>query len=98
MYEIGIDDSEEYNASITMASNLTTSGIEEYAELSKNYKIVLIDISFNTYSIDTIEELIVNLHNSDQVFMINTLEYSEPDGENLVAVSITMFSYYEEIE
>lgn len=66
-----------------------------FRDLQLDFKVVEIKVSFSTDDEDVIQEFIELLFNSDQIFIINHIEYFIPDGENYIHVAIDFLAFYE---
>ena len=66
-----------------------------FNDLQADFKIVEVQVFFTTQDDSTIEDFIDLIYNSDQVFIVNNIEYFTPDGENFIGVSINFLAFYE---
>lgn len=66
-----------------------------FSSLQLDFKVVEVKVSFSTDDELIIQEFIELLYNSNQVFIINHIEYFTPDGEDYIHVSIDFLAFYE---
>ncbi len=52
-------------------------------------------VYFTTLDADKIEEFIDLLYNSEQVFILDSIEYTTPDGVNYIGVTVNFLAFYE---
>lgn len=92
---VGVDESVDFQRSVFVNSEVTFSEGSPFFPLQEDFKIVEVQIYFTTLNTDVVEELMDLLHNSAQVFIVNTVEYTAPDGVNYIGVTINFLAFYE---
>ena len=66
-----------------------------FKDLQLDFKVVEVKVTFSTDDELVIQAFIETLYNSDQVFIINHVEYFIPDGEDYISVAIDFLAFYE---
>ena len=92
---IGINESVDYQRSVYVDGELTFQADSTFGKLQEDFKIVEVQVYFTTLDTDVIEEFIDLLYNSEQVFIVNSIEYTSPDGFNYIGVTLNFLAFYE---
>ena len=96
---LGINESDDIQRVVFVKHDKVFANESLFSEISKEYYIVEVQVSFTTMDANVVNDFIDALYNSDQLFIINDVEYTVPDGENFVQVSISFLAIYDvEIE
>ena len=97
---IGINEAVDFQRSVYVDSEISFQEGSTFRLLQEDFKIVEVQVYFTTLTDDVIEEFVDLLYNSEQVFIIGSIEYTSPDGLNYIAVTINFLAFYdiEEIE
>jgi len=92
---IGIDESSDYNRSIYVDSEVTFSGDSPFAPFQDDFKIVEVQVYFNTLDSALIDDFVDLLYAANQVFIINNIQYNTTNGFDYVGVTINFLAFYE---
>jgi len=93
--DIGINESIDYQRSVYVDTDITFEVGSTFGNLQEDFKIVEVQVYFTTLETDVIEEFIDLLYNSEQVFIVNSIEYTSPDGFNYIGVTLNFLAFYE---
>lgn len=91
---IGIDESVDFQREVYVDIDPTFSGDSSFGDLQEDFEIVEVQIYFTTLDVAVIEEFVDLLYNSEQIFILNTIEYTSPDGFNYIGVTINFLAFY----
>lgn len=69
-----------------------------FGELQNEFKVVEVKVFFSTQDDTVIQAFIDLLYDADQVFVIHKIQFSSPDGENFIGVSIDFLAFYEKTD
>lgn len=94
LYLENITDSTDFNSNVSIEESVFARDVPGYSDLDADFKIVEITVSFNILQAETIENFIERLYNSDQVYIINEVEYSPPQEGELTTASVKFFTFY----
>ncbi len=92
---IGIDEGIGFYRQITLNPEVTFDGNSTLSEISSEFDVVEVGITFETNDILLISDLIDLLNASEQVFFVNYVDFYIPDSETYVGVTINFLSFYE---
>ena len=92
---IGINESVDYQRSVYVDGELAFETDWTFGILQEDFKIVEVQVYFTTLDTDVIEEFIDLLYNSEQIFIVNSIEYTSPDGFNYIGVTLNFLAFYE---
>ena len=92
---LGINESDDIQRIVFVNQDKVLINESLFLEISENYYIVEVQVSFTTMDADVVTDFIDALYNSDQLFIINDLDYTVPDGENFVQVAISFLAIYD---
>lgn len=92
---VGVDEDPETYRSVTVNDEITFHVDSDFADLQDDFKVVKVEVYFNTMSVDVVDNFIDKLYESEQVFIIDSIEYYSPDGENFIGVTIHFLAFYE---
>lgn len=95
---IGIDESFNSNRKITVDTKVSFPAESELGLLKDDFKIVEVQVYFNTLDSSVTDDFIDLIYGANQVFIINHIEYNTPDGVNYIGVSINFLAFYEKEE
>ena len=93
---VGIKDLEETSRSVDVfeGDEVTFPISSVFTVLQSKFKVVEVEVYFNTLRIDVVDEFIDLLYENQQVFIVNSIEYLSPDG-TLIGVTINFLAFYE---
>ena len=92
---VGIDESVDFQRVVYLNSDVTFSEGSPFYDLQAKFEIVEVQVYFTTLDTDVVEEFMDLLHNSEQVFVIKSIEYTAPDGVNYIGVTLNFLAFYE---
>lgn len=97
MYLVGINDTPEFNSKVTIEEEVGDVRIPGYDTINSGFKVVEVQLSFNVLSVSTVEDLLDNLYNSEQVFIVNAITFNIPDEilEDYVTVQLSFYTFYD---
>ncbi len=91
---IGINESVDFQREVDPDSEVTFTDGTTFKQLQEDFKIVEVQVYFTTMDDSVIEEFIDLLFNSEQVFIVSSIEYYSPDGINYIGVKINFLAFY----
>jgi len=92
---IGIDESSDYNRNIYVNSEITFSADSPVGQYQDDFKIVEVQVYFNTLDSALIDDFVDLIYGANQVFIINNIQYNTPNGVDYVGVTINFLAFYE---
>ena len=92
---IGIDESVDFQRAVYVDDSLTFASNSVFLDLQEDFQIVEVQIYFTTLDVAVIEQFVDLLYNSEQIFILNTIEYTSPDGFNYIGVTINFLAFYD---
>jgi len=92
---IGITEAVDFQRRVYVDTEITFGNESVFGLLSEEFKIVQVQVYFTTLDADIIEEFIDLLYNTEQVFIVDSVEYTTPDGDNYIGVTINFLAFYE---
>lgn len=92
--QLGIDESQDYNRTVLVESNFNV-GSSSLSTVAKDYKIVQVDVSFTTDDITLVTDFIDMLYQSEQLFILDKVNYTETNGEFSQEMNISFFAIYD---
>ena len=87
---IGINESFDYNRRIYI-----NTGVSFPPDSKEDFKIVEVQIYFTTTDIDMIDEFVELLYGSNQIFIVNLVDYNSPRGDDIIGVTINFLAFYD---
>jgi len=91
---IGINESFDDNTDVYIKEDKDFIDGTLFGDLQDRFRIIEVQVEFNIMNTEVLEEFIDLLHNSEQVFIVNFIDYSSPDGENFITVNINFLAFY----
>jgi hypothetical protein len=91
---IGINESENYNRSVTVKNNFNPT-LSSLADVYGDYTIVRVDVSFTTDDVTQVEDFIDILYQSEQLFILEAVDYTDTKGEYLKQMNISFLAIYD---
>ena len=91
---IGINESENYNRSVTV-KNYFNPTLSSLADVYGDYTIVRVDVSFTTDDVTQVEDFIDILYQSEQLFILEAVDYTDTKGEYLKQMNISFLAIYD---
>lgn len=92
--QLGIDESQDYNRSVIINQNFG-AGDSSLSQVAQGYKIVQVDVSFTTDDITLVTDFIDMLYQSEQLFIIDSVNYTETNGEFSQEMNISFLAVYD---
>jgi len=93
--ELGITEEDDLQRTVFINDVLSISGNSEFQTVLQDYYIVEVQVSFTTTNPTIINDLIDMVYSSDQLFIINDVEYTVPTTENFVEMYFSFFAVYD---
>ncbi len=91
---VGITEEVDYQRSVYVKDNVTFPDSSAFADLTDDFKIVEVQVYFNTLDDAVVKDFIDLLYASEQVFIVDSVEYTTPDGFNYIGVTLNFFAFY----
>lgn len=91
---LGINESYDYNRSVTIDESVNLNGIEQFQSMISKYGCVEIEITFAIDNIDDIYSLLDSMNDDDQLFILNRVTYSLPEDDEFVNVTMSYYAFY----
>ncbi len=91
---VGITEEVDFQRSVYVNDNVIFSEESAFEELSQDFKIVEVQVYFTTLDDTVVKEFIDLLYASEQVFIVDSVEYTTPDGFNYIGVTLNFFAFY----
>ena len=66
----------------------------DFADVQKDFKVVEVEVYFNTHDVTDVDRFIDNLYQAEQVFIVNSIEYYSPIETEYIGVSIKFLAFY----
>ncbi len=92
---IGIDSSIDYQRTVNIETEVRFNDESIFGKLESDFKIVEIKVYFTVLDESLIEEFIDLLYNSEQVFIVSSIEYTLPGNISRIGVSISFYAFYD---
>lgn len=92
----GVSENSETQRSVLIDSNFSAPADSAFKDVKNDFKLVEVEIYFNTTTFDSIELFVDALYDSEQVFVINSIDFYNPDGTNAIGVTISFLAFYAE--
>jgi hypothetical protein len=92
---VGITENPETLRAVTVDDTVTFPVDTEFDDLQDDFLVVEVEVYFNTLSVDVVDEFIDLLYQSEQVFIVNSIEYYSPDGTNYIGVTVNFLAFYD---
>ena len=92
---LGITEAVDFQRRVYVDAEITFEEESVFGLLSKEFKIVQVQVYFTTLDASLIEEFIDSLYNSEQIFIVDSVEYTTPDGVNYIGVKIDFLAFYD---
>jgi hypothetical protein len=91
---LGINDDPETYRNVDIEEDISFPTGSVFAETTSHFKVVEVEVYFNTTSVAVVDQLIDLLYASEQVFIVNSIEYYSPDTEASIGVTINFLAFY----
>jgi hypothetical protein len=92
---LGVDESDDTQRSVYVDTQVVFPVESEIKELTKDYFVVEVQVFFTTQDSAVVSDFLDLLYNSDQLFIVRTLDYNVTDGEDYVGVTINFLAIYD---
>ena len=97
--QLGVDESNDYNRTVYVNQQVSFSDSGDFYELSQDYHIVRVEISFTTDDLDIVRTFIDTLFTSEQLFIIESVSYDNTTNTYSSEMQISFLAIYDvEIE
>lgn len=91
----GIDESNDFYREITLNSEVVLSGDTALIDAAENFKVVEVIVEFEPTEMAPIEDFLDLLNASEQLFVVNYIEFYTPNGVDSVLVTIHFLAFFE---
>lgn len=93
-----LDITEDSNtqSEVYVKHNATTNSNPDIDVFADDYLIVEVEIIFNTVDPSVVVDLINEIYNSEQLFIIKSVDFPIPDDDNYVLVNIKFYAIYDD--
>lgn len=91
----GITESSLYARKVFVKEDVRFSESSIFYELSQKYKFVEVELFFTTQDAQLVKDLLDDLYNSNQIFIVNEITYRVPDGEDYLGITINLLTMYD---
>ena len=91
----GIGEEVDTQRTIDFQKGVSISGPDELSNFANGYEVIEMHIQFTTQDLSLITDFIDVLYSANQLYLLNTIDYDFPEGEEFIAVSMTYFAFYQ---
>lgn len=91
---VGVTEDPDMQRQISIDDEVSFPVDSEFDDISDEFKVVEVEVYFNTIDIVVVDQFIDSLYQSEQVFIVNSIEYYSPDGTNYIGVTVKFLSFY----
>jgi hypothetical protein len=91
---LGINESDTYNRTVTVYPNYDSSA-SVLSEVAEGYYIVKVEVSFTTDDINDVVNFIDMLYQSEQLFILDSLDYTDTGGDYQREMNISFLAIYD---
>ena len=94
--QVGVSEDLIMTRKVSINENKTFESTSDFREINTYFKIVEVNVTFSTTDINNIIDFIDEIYESEQLFIIDSLEYSAPADEfSSIPVTISFLAFYE---
>ena len=93
--ELGINEEDDLQRTIFIDDTVSFATNQQFQSTLQNYYVVEVQVSFTTTNPAIINDLIDLVYASDQLFIINDVEYTVPTTDNFVPMYFSFFAVYD---
>lgn len=95
--QVGISSDPKFSRGIpTVNESKTFSPTSDFIALKERFNVVEVQVTFTTLEIQQIIDFIDEIYNSEQLFIINYIEYEVPEAElSYIPVELSFLAIYE---
>ena len=91
---LGVDESADMQRVVYVNQEVDLAVNPDFMEITRDYYVVEVQVVFTTTDADVVNDFIDALFNSDQLFVIEELNYIIPTDENFVEVQVYFYAIY----
>ena len=91
----GIGEDIDTQRTIDFEKGVKISGPDELSNFASGYEVVEMHIQFTTQDLSLITDFIQVLYEANQLYLLNTIDYDFPEGNEFIAVSMTYYAFYQ---
>ena len=95
---IGITDQFEVLRTVNVDDELEFSQFGAFYETDDEFKVVEVSVYFNTLDLGVVDQFIDRLYSSEQIFVVNEIEYFNYTSGAEVGVTINFLAFYKYVE
>jgi hypothetical protein len=92
---LGINESNDIQRTVFVDHNITFNEDSMFRDISREYKIVEVQVYFTTQDADIVTQFIDALYANEQLFIVRNLDYNVPDNDDFISVSINFLAIYD---
>lgn len=94
--QVGVSSALEYTRTVSVNELKTFPPNSDFTELKEQFNIVEVQVTFTTLDVNQVIEFLDQIYSSEQLFIINSLEYNVPEDEfSFIGVEISFLAIYE---
>ena len=91
----GIGEDIDTQRTIDFNKDVTISGPSELQTFASAYNVVEVQVQFTTQDLSLISDFLNVIYDANQLYILNTIDYNFPEGNEFIAVNITYFTFYQ---
>lgn len=92
----GIGEDIDTQRTIDFQKGVSISGPAELTAFASDYEVVEVHVQFTVQDLTLITSFLDVISDANQLYLLNTIDYNFPEGNEFIAVSITYFAFYQE--
>jgi hypothetical protein len=92
--QLGIDESNEFERAVTVDTDVSL-GSSDLAAVTAGYYVVRVDVTFITDDITYVIDFLDMLQESEQLFLLDSVEYTETRGAFFQEMQISFYAIYD---
>lgn len=91
---VGVTEANDMQRTVYINDTIEFPSESDFYDIAQDYSFVEIQVSFTTLDSEIVKDFIDELFTSNQLFIINNLEYATSDESNYVVVTISFYAVY----
>lgn len=92
--QLGIDESDDFERAVTVDTDVSL-GSSDLATVTADYYVVRVDVTFITDDITYVSDFIDMLYQSEQLFILDSVNYTETRGAFFQEMTISFYAIYD---
>ncbi|QMS85923.1 hypothetical protein [Candidatus Xianfuyuplasma coldseepsis] len=93
--ELGVNKSDEFGRSINVSTTVNLGNVPTFQDYEEEYLFVQVEVQFQTDDTTIVTDFIDKLYNSEQLFIVNQVDYTDTTGEYSMEMRITFLAVYD---